>query len=125
MQAKGSCETYAMRQFVKELFDIEVDRTEVDVSREVIIYDKNNVPTKALSSDQITKIVKIMTDITADPTSYKEDVANLLIRYNKLNETNYGQLRKFPDTEFEDLKKHAAAFANEKLKEAQEKSENA
>lgn len=48
-------------------------------------------------------------------TAIKDDVAQLLIKYNKLTNTNYEKLAKFPKTELEDLLKHAAAFANQKL----------
>lgn len=110
MQAKGSAETYSIRQWLKEVFSVEVQRDEIDVSNDKFIYDKDGVPVKALSADNINEIVKIIVSKTGDPSTIKESSAQILIKYNSVNKTNYAMLRDFPVSELEELKKFAMAF---------------
>lgn len=110
MQAKGSAETYSIRQWLKEVFSVEVERDEIDVSTDKFVYDKTSVPVKALSADQINEVVKIIFSKTNDASTVKTCSAQILSKYNSVNKTNYAMLKDFPVSELEDIKKFAMAF---------------
>lgn len=107
MQAKGSAESYAMRQWLKELFSVVIDKEE-DVAEKKYIFDKNGNPVQALTMDQINELVKSVVDnnkITPDNLDIvKTLTADAITKYNSKYGTNHGKLSEFPVSELDELK---------------------